>query len=84
MAFCLRFFYYYSSGLVAEWVTFSERAAHSVSRVFSLYFVYLFFLVISHFGFQSVIWILIASVPVHCLLLWGYTVFSRFALKHRL
>ena len=47
--------------------TFWERAAHSVNRVFSLYFAYCFCLVISHFGFEGGTLVLIASVPGHCL-----------------
>ena len=46
--------------------TFSEIADRSVSNLFSLYFVYLYFLFISHFGFKSGICLLIAPVPVHC------------------
>ena len=34
----------------------------------SLSFVYLYFLFISHFGFKSGIWLLIAPVPIHCFL----------------
>ena len=34
--------------------------------MFSLSFVYLLYLFISHFGFKSGIWLLIAPVPVHC------------------
>ena len=41
-------------------------AARSVSYLFSLYFVYLEYLLISLFGFKSWICILIAPVPVHC------------------
>ena len=54
--------YTFSSVLVAEW----EIAARSVSNLFSLYFVYLKYLFISRFGFESGICLLIASVPVHC------------------
>ena len=46
--------------------TFWEIAAHSVSNLFSLYFVYLEYLFISRFGFKSGICLLIAPVPVHC------------------
>ena len=45
---------------------FWEIAAHSVGHLFSLSFVYLYYLVISRFGFMSGIWLLIAPVPVHC------------------
>ena len=47
-------------------VTFLEIAARSVSNLFSMYFVYLYFLFISRFGFKSGICLLIAPVPVHC------------------
>ena len=46
--------------------TFWEIAALSVSNLFSLYFVYLYCLFISRFGFKSGICLLIAPVPVHC------------------
>ena len=46
--------------------TFWEIATRSVSNLFSLYFVYLFYLFISCFGFKSGICLLIAPVPVHC------------------
>ena len=46
--------------------TFWEIAARSVSILFSLYFVYLYYLFISRFGFKSGICLLIAPVPVHC------------------
>ena len=47
-------------------VSFWEIAARSVNNLFSLYFVYLFYLFISRFGFKSGICLLIAPVPVHC------------------
>ena len=46
--------------------TFWEIAARLIGHVFSLSFVYLYFLFISHFGYKSGIKILIAPVPVHC------------------
>ena len=46
--------------------TFWERAAHSVYRMFSLYFD-IVIVVISHFGFEGGTLVLIASVPGHCL-----------------
>ena len=46
--------------------TFWEIAAHSVSNLFSLYFVYLLYLFISRFGIKSGICLLIVPVPVHC------------------
>ena len=46
--------------------TFWEVAARSVGHIFLLSFVYLYSLFISHFGFKSGIWLLIAPVPVHC------------------
>ena len=50
--------------------TFWERAAHSVDHIFSLYFNFLIFVVvvISHFGFEGWIWVMIASVPGFCTL----------------
>ena len=47
--------------------TFWERAAHSVYRMFSLYFEVIVILVICHFGFEGGALVLIASVPGHCL-----------------
>ena len=46
--------------------TFWEIYAHSVSNLFSLYFVCLNYLFISLFGVKSGICLLIAPVPVHC------------------
>ena len=46
--------------------TFLEIAARSVNNLFSLYFVYLYYLFISRFGFKSGICLLTAPVPVHC------------------
>ena len=46
--------------------TFWERAAHSLYRVFSLYFD-IVILGISHFDFEGGTLVLIASVPGHCL-----------------
>ena len=43
--------------------TFWEIAAHSVDRVFSYVI-----LVNSRFGFEDWIWVLVASVPDHCIL----------------
>ena len=60
--------------------TFWERAAHSVGRVFSLYFFYFFFFfffVISRFGFESGVLFLIAPVPVHCLRVTFIAVWSK-------
>ena len=51
-----------SLGVATIW----EIAARSVSKLFSLYFVYLYYLFISRFGFKSGICLLIAPVPVHC------------------
>ena len=42
--------------------TFRAIAAHSVDHLFSLYI-----LVISRFGFEGWIWVLIASVPGLCI-----------------
>ena len=42
---------------------FWEGAAHSVDHMFSLYT-----LDISRFGFEGGIWVLIAPVPGHCIL----------------
>ena len=47
--------------------TFWELAAYSVDHMVSLYFDYLI-LVISRFGFEGWIWVLIASVPDLCIL----------------
>ena len=44
---------------------FWEIAARSVSDLFSLYCVYLYFLFIFRYGFKSRICLLIAPVPVH-------------------
>ena len=46
--------------------TFWEIAARAVGHIFSLSFVYLYFLFIFHFCFKTGIWLLIAPVPVHC------------------
>ena len=48
--------------------TFWERAAQSVDHMFSLYFDFFVILVISRFSFEGSIWVLIAPVPGHCLL----------------
>ena len=45
--------YTFSSVWVAEWPPFWEIAARSVSNLFSLYFVYLYNLFISRFGFKN-------------------------------
>ena len=45
--------YSFSSVSVAEWQPFMEIAPHSVGHMFSLSFVYLYFLFISHIGFNS-------------------------------
>ena len=45
--------------------TFWEITARSVDHLFSLSFVYLIYLFISRFGFDSRIWFLIDPVPVH-------------------
>ena len=47
--------------------TFWERAAHSVYRMFSLFLLLIVSLVISHFGFEGGTFVLIASLPGHCL-----------------
>ena len=51
---------------------FTERAAHSVYRMFYLYFDDVI-LVISHFGFEGGTFVLVASVPGHYLY---FTVFQ--------
>ena len=48
-------------------VTFCERAACWVDPMFSLYNL-LVILVISRFGFEGGIWVLIATVSIHCLI----------------
>ena len=60
--------YNLSSVWVAEFVKdfyFWEIAAHSVDHMFSLYCELV--LVISRFGFEGWIWVLIASVPDLCI-----------------
>ena len=52
--------YTFSSVWVAEWPPFWKIVARSVGHMFS------FVMFISHFGFKSGIWLLIAPVPVHC------------------
>ena len=47
--------------------TFREKAAHSVNRMFFLYFVLLLFYVFPPTGFEDVTLVLIASVPGRCL-----------------
>ena len=47
-------------------------AVHSVGCMFSLYFDY-FYLVISRFGFEGLIWVLIASGPGLCILFTFHT-----------
>ena len=46
--------------------TFWERATHSVHRMFFLLFLFVA-LVVSHYGFEDMTLVLIASVPGHCL-----------------
>ena len=43
-------------------------SAHFVDHMFSLYFDCLLYIVISRFGFKGWSWVLIASVPDHCIL----------------
>ena len=61
-----------SSVSVAEWPPFLEIAAHSVDHMFSLYFVFVI-LVISRFGYEGCIWVMIASVPDLCI---GFLLFE--------
>ena len=59
--------------------TFWESAAKSVDHIFCFYFDHYFdILVISHFGFDGGIWVLVAPVPGHDFLLrlQGYTLCS--------
>ena len=57
--------YTFSSVWVAEWPPFGEKLpARLAIFLIVFYLVYVFF--ISHFGFKSGIWLLIAPVPVHC------------------
>ena len=58
--------YTFSSVWVAEWPPFGEIPARSVSKLFSLRFVCLWYLFISRFGFKGRICLLIAPVPVNC------------------
>ena len=46
--------------------TYWEIAVRSVDYIFSLSFVYLYFLFISHFDFKTGTCLLIAQAPVHC------------------
>ena len=46
--------------------TFWEKAARSVSNLYSLYFVYILYLFISRFSFKSGICLLIAQCSCHC------------------
>ena len=65
--FRLMFIHYtFSSVWVCRVATFWEIAARSVSNLFSLYFVYVYYLLIARFSFKSGIFLLIAPVPVHC------------------
>ena len=48
--------------------TFWEIAAHLVDHMFSFVFRLFVILVISHFGFEGWVWVLIASVPDRCIL----------------
>ena len=50
-----------------RFVNFWERAAHSADRMLFLFCLFVI-LVISRFGFEGCIWVLIASVPVLCIL----------------
>ena len=61
-----------------------ELAAHSVSNLFSLYFVYLLYLFISRFGFKSGICLLIGPVPVHCFSITFDTNFRRLQVCRRI
>ena len=60
------FSYYLSSVSVAEWPPFGKKAAHSIDHMFHLCFDYVI-LVLSHFDFEGLIWVLIASVPDLCI-----------------
>ena len=64
--------YTFSLVWVYEWPTFGKKlparlviSSHYLLAIFVFVFVYVF-LFISHFGFKSGIWFLIALVPVHC------------------
>ena len=58
--------YTFSSVWVAEWPPFGKIAAHSVCSFILIVFCLFVIFVISHFGFEGGICLLIASVPVHC------------------
>ena len=49
-------------------VTFWERADHSVDHMFSFSFLLFVILVIPRFDFEGWIWVLVALVPVLCIL----------------
>ena len=57
--------YTFSSILVAEWPPFGQSLPTRLA-ICSDSFVYLYFLFISHFGFKSGSWLLIAPVLLHC------------------
>ena len=65
--------------------TFWEIANHSIDHMFSLYFDYYVILVISRFGFEGWIAVLIASVHDLCILFtftWSKTLADTF-FRHR-
>ena len=57
--------------------TFLKIAAHSVDHMFPLYFLLFVILIISRFGFEGWIWVLIASVPDLCIFFNDLTVRVR-------
>ena len=62
--------YTFSSIWVAKWPPFGKKLPARLAICFHcLFSICILFLFIFHFGFKSGIWLLIASVPVHLLLL---------------
>ena len=57
---------YFEFGLGCRAATFWEIVARLVGHLFPLSFVYLYFLFIYQFGFESGVQLLIAQIPVHC------------------
>ena len=67
--------YYGSKGTPGP--VFELNECRLVSNLFSLYFVYLQYLLISRFGFKSGIYLLIAPVPDHC-----FSITFNFKIRH--
>ena len=66
MMFHLMFIHYtFSSVWVAEWPPLGNSCPFGWPYVLIVFCLFVF-LFISHFGFKTGIWLLIAPVPVHC------------------